>query len=330
MATTRQGAFRLFRFADIDVFVHWTWLLVAWYELAYRRNDYQSPFWNVLEYLSVFAIVTVHEFGHALACRQVGGLANQIMLWPLGGVAFVQPPPRPGALLWSILAGPLVNVLLVPITIGAYVAAQRAGLDQTAPDASRYVFMMAWINGLLLLFNMLPIYPLDGGQALQAVLWFAIGRAWSLLVVSSIGLVVGALLVVVCLVSGNIWLAILSFFIASRGLVGFRQGQTLARLMRAPRHTQFACPACGMSPPAGDYWTCGRCHTRFDTFAQQGHCPGCGGESLPTQCVHCHARHPLAQWLTGQRPAGGPVVEASLLERAPSDGNPYASPHDSG
>jgi Zn-dependent protease len=330
MATTRKGAFRLFRFAGIDVFVHWTWLLVAWFELAYRRNDYQMPVWNVLEYLSVFVIVTLHEFGHALACRQVGGVANQIMLWPLGGVAFVQPPPRPGALLWSIVAGPLVNVLLMPITVGAFWLADGAGLAQTAPDAWQYLWSLARINGVLLFFNMLPIYPLDGGQTLQAVLWFVVGRAWSLLVVSTIGLIVGVLLVGVCLWWGQIWLAVISLFIASRGLVGFRQGQALARMMRMPRHAEFACPACGMSPPAGDYWACGRCHTRFDTFKHLGHCPGCGGQSLDTQCVHCHARHPLAQWMTGRPPGAAPVVDASLVEHVPDDGNPYASPQDFG
>lgn len=328
MANTRQGAFRLFRFAGIDVFVHWTWLLVAWFELANRPNNYQVPLWNVLEYLSVFVIVTLHEFGHALACRQVGGVADQIMLWPLGGVAFVQPPPRPGALLWSIVAGPLVNVVLMPITIGAYLVAKRAGLDQTLPDALHFLSSMAFINGGLLFFNMLPIYPLDGGQTLQALLWFVVGRAWSLL--STIGLVVGVLLVGLCLWSGQIWLAVISLFIASRGLVGFRQGRALARLMRAPRHTQFACPGCGMSPPAGDYWGCGRCHTRFDTFSESGHCPNCGGQSSDTQCVHCHARHPLLQWMRGRQPGAPDIVDAHLVDRASGEVNPYASPQDFG
>ena len=59
-----------------------------------------------------------HEFGHALACRSVGGTADNIMLWPLGGVAYVNPPQRPGATLWSIAAGPLVNVALaLPLTV---------------------------------------------------------------------------------------------------------------------------------------------------------------------------------------------------------------------
>ena len=75
---------------------------------------YSSVIWNVLEYLTLFLIVLTHEFGHALACRSVGGQANQIVLWPFGGVAYVSPPQRPGAVLWSIVAGPLVNVVLVP------------------------------------------------------------------------------------------------------------------------------------------------------------------------------------------------------------------------
>jgi Zn-dependent protease len=329
MAATQQGAFRLFRFAGIDVFVHWSWLVLAWFELGNRLNDYQNSVWNVVEFLSVFAIVLLHEFGHALACRQVGGVANRIMLWPLGGVAFVQPPPRPGALLWSIVAGPLVNVVLVPISIAALWGASAAGLEQTSPDAARYLWKMMSINAGLLIFNMLPIYPLDGGQTLQALLWFMIGRARSLLVVSSIGLVVGALLVGVCLLTQQYWLALMALFIAWRGVVGFRQGRALSRMMQAERHLQFACPSCGVSPPAGDYWACGRCHTRFDTFTHLGNCPGCGGQSLETQCVHCHSRSPLTAWMTG-RATAAPIIDAGLVERGPGSDNPYASPHDLG
>src|SRR5713226_2993271 len=90
-------------------------LLVAAFEINGRTKTYSSLTWNVLEYLALFLVVMLHEYGHALACRQVGGTANQIVLWPLGGVAYVDPPPRPGATLWSIAAGPLVNVALLPI-----------------------------------------------------------------------------------------------------------------------------------------------------------------------------------------------------------------------
>jgi len=97
MPSARQGSIHLFRFAEIDVFLHWSWFLVAVFEINARAGKYSSITWNVLEYLALFLIVLLHEFGHALACRQVGGRANRIVLWPLGGVAFVDPPPRPGA-----------------------------------------------------------------------------------------------------------------------------------------------------------------------------------------------------------------------------------------
>src|ERR1700761_3341562 len=112
---TRQGSFKLFKCFGIEVFLHWSWFLVALYEIETRKQYYSSINWNILEYVTLFVIVLMHEFGHALACRSVGGQANQIVLWPLGGVAYVAPPQRPGAQLWSIVAGPLVNVILVPI-----------------------------------------------------------------------------------------------------------------------------------------------------------------------------------------------------------------------
>src|SRR5882724_1335547 len=115
MASNQPGSFRLFRFYGVDVFLHWSWLLVASYEISTRSRSYSSPAWNVLEYCSLFGIVLLHEFGHTFACRQVGGEANYIVLWPLGGIALAKPPPRPGATLWTIVAGPLVNVALWPV-----------------------------------------------------------------------------------------------------------------------------------------------------------------------------------------------------------------------
>src|ERR1700716_302539 len=139
MPTGRQGSIRLFRFSEIDVFLHWSWFLLAFYEINARKGRYSSIGWNVAEYLALFLIVTLHEFGHSLACRQVGGKANQIVLWPLGGVAYVDPPPRPGATLWSIAAGPLVNVALLPILFIGFTLGKSLGWGQTFPDAYRLV-----------------------------------------------------------------------------------------------------------------------------------------------------------------------------------------------
>jgi Zn-dependent protease len=87
MQNIRQGSIHLFRLAGIDLYLHWSWFLVAAYEISGGSRRYSSPIWSAFEYLALFLIVTMHEFGHALACRSVGGTANQIVLWPLGGVA---------------------------------------------------------------------------------------------------------------------------------------------------------------------------------------------------------------------------------------------------
>src|SRR4051794_31558567 len=199
MNNPNAGSWPLFRIAGIQVFVHWSWLVVAYFEIVGRENEYQSMAWNVIEYLALFGIVLLHEFGHALACRQVGGQANRILLWPLGGVAFIQPPPRPGALLWSIVAGPLVNVMLIPVSVIGLVSVPVAWA-QASPDPLHFLTSIAVINLALLIFNLLPIYPLDGGQILQALLWFVIGQARSLMVSGIIGLVGAAGLIVLALV----------------------------------------------------------------------------------------------------------------------------------
>jgi Zn-dependent protease len=296
MPATQTGSIRLFHFAGIDVFVHWSWLLVAIIEVQVRQREYESFVWNVVEYVSLFGIVLLHEFGHSLACRQVGGTANRIMLWPLGGVAFVSPPQRPGAVLWSIAAGPLVNVVLVPILLGVYFLAGAAGWLVQLPDFDSFLLSIMKINVGLLVFNMLPIYPLDGGQIAQALLWFVIGQARSLWVVSLFGLIIGAGLIALALWLQDLWIVVLALFMASRSWNGFQQARGMLRIINAPRHYELRCPTCGAPPPAGAFWACGQCGAKFDTFDERGVCPGCGAQFAATQCQTCHARHPIETW----------------------------------
>src|ERR1700760_516607 len=146
MPSGRQGSIHLFQFKGIDVFLHWSWFLIAVLEIKARAGSYTSVGWNVLEYLALFCIVLMHEFGHALACRQVGGGADRIVLWPLGGVAYVNPPQRPGAYLWSIAAGPLVNVALLPVLWFALRFAESAGWEASMPDLFSLAMALWWIN----------------------------------------------------------------------------------------------------------------------------------------------------------------------------------------
>lgn len=297
MTPTRQGSIRLFRFAGIDLYLHWSWFLVAAYEATSRTGGYSSALWNVLEYLTLFLIVTLHEFGHALACRQVGGHSDQIVLWPLGGVAYVSPPQRPGATLWSIAAGPMVNVALVPILTTALLVFGSLGGGERLPDAYAFLHAILYMNWFLLIFNLLPVYPLDGGQIVRSLLWFVVGRSRSLMVASIIGFLGVAVLLLLAVLVHSTWVVILSVFIVLNCWRGLQQARLLARADRIPRHAGFACPDCQAAPPVGAVWICGRCQNRFDTFVTGAICPQCLEQYSETKCFDCGSVHPMSQWI---------------------------------
>jgi len=302
MTPTRKGSFHLFRFAGVDVFLHWSWFLLALYEVNYRRPLYSSVLWNVLEYVALFMIVLMHEFGHSLACRSVGGQANQIVLWPLGGVAYVSPPQRPGAMLWSIAAGPLVNVMLFPLLTLLALLTGALHWDVELPSNLLFIRSIWLTNLVLLIFNMLPIYPLDGGQILRSLLWFAVGRARSLMVSSVIGFVGVAALLGLAVLGRSVWLGILAAFILLNCWGGLLQARALARAAKAARHDGFACPACKTAPPVGDFWLCGKCRKPFDTFATRAVCPHCGEQFGVTRCLDCGDTRPISEWIVPRFP----------------------------
>jgi Zn-dependent protease len=296
MPSASQGSIRLFRFSGIDVFLHWSWFLVAAFEIQSRKGSYSSVTWNVLEYLALFLIVILHEFGHALACRQVGGTANRIVLWPLGGVAYVDPPPRPGATLWSIAAGPLVNVVLLPVLFVAVTMSRSAGMAATAPDLYALLRATLYIDLFLLLFNILPIYPLDGGQILRSLLWFVLGRARSLMVATILGLIGVAGFIGLAIWAQSIWYGALAVFMLMNCWSGLQHARALLRLAKLPRRDGFACPDCKTSPPIGEYWKCGNCQQPFDAFQSWAACPHCSSQLSTTRCLDCGRPHPLSEW----------------------------------
>ena len=184
-----QGSIRLFRFSGIDVFLHWSWFVVAIYEIQGRTGSYSSVTWNVLEYLGA-----VPDRSTARVRTRPGLPPGRRKCEPDRALAsrrrrLRRPATRPGATLWSIAAGPLVNVVLVPLL--GYLAVLTHSPLWTAGRPNFYEFIpsLFWINVGLLVFNILPIYPLDGGQILRSLLWFVLGRARSLMVATVLGLI---------------------------------------------------------------------------------------------------------------------------------------------
>jgi uncharacterized protein (TIGR03067 family) len=297
------GSIQLFRVWGIDVFLHWSWFFFALLRLQTNSSDdsfdlvqYQSQVWYLVEYVALFGLVLLHEFGHVLACRSVGGTANRIVLWPLGGVAFVDPPARPGALLWSIAAGPLVNALLLAPTMGFWLLCRAAGYPDSAPDLYLFAVSLAKINAGLLLFNLLPVYPLDGGKILQALLWYAMSRARSILVAAGCGLVTALAILTFAIVYHSVVWGILAGFGLLFSLVGFQSARALIRLLKGPRHQEVACPSCGAAPPVGNFSACTRCWRGVDAFATGCRCPNCSTPFVTLACPECSQASPYGDW----------------------------------
>jgi hypothetical protein len=211
--------------------------------------------------------------------------------------------------LWSIAAGPLVNVILAPILFGLVWFAGRHGWPDTMPDVANFILMVTFTNTVLLVFNLLPVYPLDGGQIVQSLLWFWLGRARSLYVSAILGLVGVAGFVAYALWRGSWWMGIMALFLGQRCMAGLQHARGLQALAKAPRHPGFACPSCHEPPPGGPMWLCGSCHQRFNPFATAAVCPHCGVRQPTTMCAFCGAEHPIEAWSTSSTTGVPPVID---------------------
>ena len=170
-----KWSWRIGRLAGIDLYVHVTFLLlVSWVAITYYapRRSIADALSGVAFILCLFAIVVLHELGHALTARRFGIPTRDITLLPIGGVARLERmPDDPKQELLVALAGPAVNVVLaavffVMLRLGGGVTA----VSDMAGVGGSFLSRMLWVNVTLVVFNMLPAFPMDGGRVLRAML----------------------------------------------------------------------------------------------------------------------------------------------------------------
>lgn len=171
-----KWSWRVGRLFGVDVFVHATFfILLVWVFLGQyqREGNARGALGGVLFLLAVFAIVVLHELGHALAARRFGIKTKDITLLPIGGVARLERmPDKPVQELWVALAGPAVNVVLAA-ALAAYLQLTGGALWLSAESqlaGGGLATKLLWVNVSLALFNLLPAFPMDGGRALRALL----------------------------------------------------------------------------------------------------------------------------------------------------------------
>ena len=175
-----RWSWRIGRLAGIDLYVHWTFmLLVVWFLLlplleARGREQVTDVVATFLFVLAIFACVVLHELGHALTARRYGIRTRDITLLPIGGLARLERmPDDPTQELWVALAGPAVNVVIAGLLFVTLAVAGRIGssdLDFIHVRMVNFLNNLMVANVVLVLFNLIPAFPMDGGRVLRALL----------------------------------------------------------------------------------------------------------------------------------------------------------------
>lgn len=201
------GSVPLFTVFGIRVRAHASFVILGAMVLLLGFGPGTSVEVRVQSLTMLFAVVLLHEFGHCFAARSVGGSANEILMTPLGGLAMAMAPRRPWPTFVTVAGGPLVNVVICLVCAAGIFALNRTVLftpgqfsqnyDPNPGWLSLYSYLY-WIYAIslgLLLFNLIPVFPLDGGQLLQSILWRPMGYFKSMLLTLNIG-IVGAILMI--------------------------------------------------------------------------------------------------------------------------------------
>lgn len=254
----RRNRFTLITFRGIPIGVDWSWFLVLFLVIYFLSGYYrdllgdsqastQPYLMAVASAIGFFASILLHELGHAVVALRNKIPISQITLWMFGGIAVLQRDPRgPGVEFRIAIAGPLVTLAIAAATLSAGSAIAGGGFwDVSAFDGSAdvapAVAVLAWvgnINAAILLFNLLPAFPLDGGRIVRAIAWkFTGDRERATVFAARLGQGFAALFVVggIALLLGGaafsgIWLALIGWMLGSSARATVQRSELNRRL----------------------------------------------------------------------------------------------------
>lgn len=209
------GSVPLFTAFNIRVRAHASLIIICGLILLFGLGFGPTAAYRVQFVTSLFAVILLHEFGHCFAARWTGGDANEILMTPLGGLAMTMARRKPWPQFVTVAGGPLVNVIICLVCGAILFATVRVwplgpwqfegSLKSLPPQGllsfAGYVFFIYSISYFLLLFNLLPVFPLDGGQLLQSILWKPMGYYKSMILTLNIGMAGSVLMMMVGIAS---------------------------------------------------------------------------------------------------------------------------------
>src|SRR5215213_11423986 len=215
------GSFSVGRAFGIDIRVHWTFLLLPIFFALYsyqNTGSFVAALVAVVVILALFVCVLLHEFGHSLMAQRLGLEVPDITLLPIGGLARLKTlPEKPADEVKIAVAGPLVNFVLAPLFLGVAlllgtdlsgVSGGLVGVDSWGGAFA----VLALLNFVLTVFNLIPAFPMDGGRVLRGLLAIRLGPVRATDISSGVGQFFGIVFILIGLFI-NPLLALIGLFI---------------------------------------------------------------------------------------------------------------------
>ncbi|HUJ09536.1 MAG TPA: site-2 protease family protein [Verrucomicrobiae bacterium] len=247
----RIPLFKLFGF-QVRIDLSWliiavlvTWTLAVGLFPHYFRGQPRETYWIMgsVAALGLFASIVFHEFAHSLVARRFGMQMKGITLFIFGGVAEMSDePPSPKAEFFMAIAGPLSSVVLALVFFGLGLLGKAASWPVPVYGILGY---LAWINGILVAFNLVPAFPLDGGRVARSILWgWKKNLPWATRIVTALGSGFGMLLIALGIFSflfgdmiGGIWWFLIGMFLRNAAQMSYQQVMMREALQGEPlRH----------------------------------------------------------------------------------------------
>ncbi|MFT2010759.1 site-2 protease family protein [Pontibacter sp. 13R65] len=188
-----KWSLNLGRIAGIKILVHWTFLiLIGWivFSEMKRGSDAATTLLSVAFVLTIFVCVVLHELGHSLTAQKFGIDTKMITLLPIGGVASLERmPKKPKQELLIAIAGPAVNVVIALVLYLVLPPMREVPPQEflTPISPANFLYLLFFVNLMLVFFNAIPAFPMDGGRVLRALLAFKLGRVRATQIAANLG-----------------------------------------------------------------------------------------------------------------------------------------------